>query len=153
MQRRILEFDKVRDLNKLVNRISELGYTIEYGPHVVLEDHSEISVFKVHKGDLLIAYIVAHYITQYYRAAFSGNSISDEEYLHRLFEIKYSGEKWSIPVNPVYIMAFDDELINKLGDYEDTYPVTDGESLVMNYQSRNQNYRNLPRVVLARLVE
>ncbi|MEM4718295.1 MAG: hypothetical protein QXE81_06025 [Desulfurococcaceae archaeon] len=153
MQRRIVEFNKVRDLNKFINKIVELGYTIEYGPHIVLEDHSEISVFKVYRENSLVAYIVSHYITQYYRAVLTSEQASDEEFLHRLLEIKYSGERWSIPVNPVYIMIFEDEFINKLVDYNDMYPIDDGESLVRDYQSRNKNYRNLPRVVLARLVE
>lgn len=150
---RIIEFERVKNLDKFVNTFKDDTYSVVYGPHVVLEDHSEISIFKVQRGEEIVAYIVAHYITQYYRAIISGEYIDDEEYLRRLLEIKYSGQRWSIPVNPVYLVLYDESLLDRIKSYEDEYPVPDGERIVEEYRARNPGYRNLPRIVLARLIE
>lgn len=149
----IIEFDKVKNLDKFIVKLSDSGYTIEHGPHVVLEDHSELSTLKVYKENKLIAYIIAHYITQYYRAVVNEGYSNDQSFLDKLFEIKYSGEKWSIPVNPLYIVVFDEEVLNVIRDYEDSFPVEDGENIVREYTARNPHYKNIPRIVIARIVE
>lgn len=149
---KLIEFNKVKNLENFIKKLSEAGYLVEYGPHAVLEDHSEIMTLKVYSGSRVIAYIVAHYITQYYRAVLGGDYADDQAFLNKLFEIKYSGEKWSIPVNPLYIIMLEDELMKVLESYEDLYPVQDGDSLVETYRSKNPNYKVIPRVVVARLV-
>ncbi|MEM0001349.1 MAG: hypothetical protein QXS24_06165 [Desulfurococcaceae archaeon] len=149
----IIEFDKVKNLDRFIEKLSDSGYLIEQGPHVVLEDHSELATLKVYKGNKLIAYIVAHYITQYYRAVISESYSNDQSFLDKLFEIKYSGEKWSIPVNPLYIIVFEEEILNAIRDYEDAFPIEDGENMVREYVSRNPQYRSIPRIVIARIIE
>jgi hypothetical protein len=151
---RIIVFDKVRNLEKFISELRGLGYVVEYGPHAVLEDHSELTTIKVYRDSKLVAYIIAHYITQYYRAVASASYEDDKAFLNKLYELKYSGEKWSIPVNPLYIVKLvENELDRLLGSYEDSYPVEDGESLVKAYRERNPNYTRIPRILLARLVE
>lgn len=149
---KLVEFDKVKDLENFIKRLNEVGYLVEHGPHAVLEDHSEITTLKVYTGGRIVAYVVAHYITQYYRAVLSESYADDQAFLGKLFEIKYSGERWSIPVNPLYIIVLEEELMNVLESYEDLYPVKDGEELVKAYRSKNPNYKVIPRVVVARLV-
>jgi len=150
---KVVEYDKVRDLEGFLRKLAESGYLVEYGPHAVLEDHSEISTFKVYVGNELAAYIVAHYITQYYRAFLENYEDSDEALLDKLLEIKYSGERWSIPVNPLYVIAFNECLLRVLEGYRDEYPVVDGNRLVEEYRSRNPNYRSIPRVIVARIID
>lgn len=150
---RVVEFDKVKDLEKFIKKLSEAGYTVEWGPHAVLEDHSEIATLKVHVDGRVVAYIVVHYITQYYRAVLSESYSDDQAFLDKLFEIKYSGEKWSIPVNPVYIIEFNEELVGVMKGYEDSYPVEDGERLVEAYRSKNPNYKAIPKIIVARIVD
>jgi hypothetical protein len=150
---KVVEVGKVRDFNRFLEALKTSGFTIELGPHVVLEDHSELTSIKVFKNRELVAYIIAHYITQYYRAVINGSYESDEKFLDRLYEIKYSGEKWSIPVNPLYVVVFNEEILEILDKYEDQYPVEDGERVVNEYRARNPNYKNIPRVLVARFLE
>jgi hypothetical protein len=105
------------------------------------------------KNGELAAYIVAHYITQYYRAVINGSYESDEKFLDRLYEIKYSSERWSIPVNPLYAVVFNEEILEIFDKYEDQYPVEDGERVVNEYRARNPNYKNIPRVLIARFLD
>ncbi|MEM1816832.1 MAG: hypothetical protein QW432_05590 [Desulfurococcaceae archaeon] len=149
---KLVEFDKVKDLENFIRKLGEAGYVVERGPHAVLEDHSEITTLKVYMNGRMVAYVVAHYITQYYRAVVSESYSNDQAFLSKLFEIKYSGERWSIPVNPVYIIVFEEGLMSTLEKYEDLYPVQDGEGLVEAYRSKNPNYKVIPRIVVARLV-
>jgi hypothetical protein len=150
---KVVEVDKVKDLNKFLEALKASGFTVELGPHVVLEDHSELTSIKVLKNGELAAYIVAHYITQYYRAVINGSYESDEKFLDRLYEIKYSSERWSIPVNPLYAVVFNEEIIEIFDKYEDQYPVEDGERVVNEYRARNPNYKNIPRVLIARFLD
>lgn len=149
----VIAYDKVHDLGYFLRKLNDAGLTIEHGPHIVLEDHSEISTLKLYKEGRLIAYVVAHYITQYYRAVLSENQGNDIAFLEQLLRIKHSGERWSIPVNPIYMVLIDSEFANILEKYEDSYPINDGEKLVETYRSKNPNYKHIPRVVVARLVE
>lgn len=150
MVARVIEFSKARNLEEFIRKLNGLGFHVESGPHVVLEDHSELAVYSVFKESRLVARIVAHYITQYYRAVLS-NTSSDTEFLERLLEIKYSGERWSIPVNPLYLVLYSEELLGFLEGYEDEYPVQDGEQIVNTYRERSPNYKLIPRIVVARL--
>lgn len=150
MVAKIIELDKVKDLDTFIGKLVTAGLQVEPGPHVVLEDHSELSLISVYRESRLVAHLVVHYITQYYRAVMS-NVQSDSEYLEKLLEIKYSGERWNIPVNPVYVVVYDDEILGLLSGYEDNYPVGDAESILNFYRERNPNYRSIPRVVVARL--
>jgi hypothetical protein len=150
---RIIEYEKVKNLNEFIGKLSESGYIVEHGPHVVLEDHSELSTIKVSRDDKFVAYIIAHYITQYYRAVLDNSYSNDQSFMEKLLELKYSSEKWSIPVNPLYIVVFDEELLSFLNIYDDTYPVEDGENLVKEYRSRNPHYKSIPRIAVARIIE
>ncbi|MEM1779765.1 MAG: hypothetical protein QXU22_04695 [Desulfurococcaceae archaeon] len=153
MRNAVFESINVKDLDSFIKKLQDNGYVIVYGPHAVLEDHSEISVIKIYKGSELVAIAVAHYISQYYRAVISESYVDDKEFLERLLEIRYSGEKWSIPVNPVYVILFDNSPENILSNYSDEYPVKDGEELVKIYRNRNPNYDLIPRVVIARFLD
>lgn len=150
MTTRIVEFHKAKDLNEFVKKLVSAGFQVEPGPHAVLEDHSELAIFTVYRESMTVAHVIAHYITQYYRAVVS-DAQTDSEFLQRLIEIKYSGEQWSIPVNPLYIVVYDDTILEFLNSYEDTFPVSDAESLLNSYRERNPNYKTIPRVVVARL--
>ncbi len=150
---RIVAVEKIRDLTRFLNELASNGYSIEYGPHIVLEDHSELTTIKVYKNNELAAYIVAHYITPYYRAVLSNSYGSDKEFLEKLLEIKNSGENWSIPVNPIYILVLDETIVGVVEKYEDNYPVEDGENLVKAYRERNPGYSRIPHIVIARLIE
>jgi hypothetical protein len=77
---RIIVFDKVRNLEKFISELRGLGYVYEYGPHADLEDHSELTIIKVYKDLKLVAYIIAQYITQYYRAVASVSYEDDEAF-------------------------------------------------------------------------
>lgn len=149
----VVELGKVKDLDNFVKKLSEAGYVVEHGPHVVLEDHSEITTMKVYRDNNIVAYVVAHYITQYYRAILSNSYGDDQAFLEKLLEIKHSGEKWRVPVNPVYVIVFDEDVSNVLAGYEDRYPTQDAESLVEAYRSKNPDYSRIPRIVVARLLE
>ncbi len=143
---------EVKDLDKLLEKIKATGLDVEYGPHAVLLDHSEVAGVRVKAGDTDKAVIIAHYITPYYRAELSGKT-SDDEYLEELLKIKHSGENWRIPVNPLIVIVFDDELVKLLEEYSDEYPVPDGARLVEEYRSRNPGYENIPRSLLARMID
>jgi len=88
---RVIEVSGVKNLDLFIKKLSDLGLKIELGPHVVLEDHSELAVFKVLRNGELEAYIVAHYITQYYRAVLSESYSNDSAFTRELLAIKYSG--------------------------------------------------------------
>jgi len=150
---RVVEVSSVRNLDQFIKRLSELGYVVEPGPHLVLEDHSELAVFKALRNGELEAYIVAHYITQYYRAVLSSSYSDNSLFLRELINIKYSGEKWSIPVNPVYVITRSSVLVESIREYRDEYPTPEGEYLVNEYRSRNPNYTLIPRIVVGRLVD
>jgi len=150
---RIIEFEEVKNLDKFISKLSESGYFVEHGPHVVLEDHSELSAIKVFRDEKFVAYIIAHYITQYYRAVLDNSYSDDRSFMDKLLELKHSSEKWSIPVNPLYIVVFDEEFLSILNSYDDAYPVEDGENLVKEYKSRNPHYKSIPRIAVARIIE
>jgi len=142
----------VKNLENLVNTLKEKGYKLELGPHSVLLDHSEVLSISVMRSSSREAIIIAHYITPYYRVE-TLNIDSDEAYLKELVKVKYSGEKWSIPVNPVIVLAFSEDLVRILENYRDDYPVPDGEDLVKEYRRRNPGYAEVPRLLLARFLE
>lgn len=150
---RVVELRDVKNLDLFIKKLVELGFRVELGPHVVLEDHSELAVFKALRNGELEAYIVAHYITQYYRAVLSNSYSNDSLFVKELLRIKYSGEKWSIPVNPLYIITVNSKIVEYIKDYRDEYPVPDGEQLVNTYKSRNPEYTQIPRIVIGRLVD
>ena len=149
----LIQLEDVRDLGALLNMLSSKGYKIEAGPHAVLEDHSEIASFKGFRNGELAFVLVAHYISQYYRVIASGEYTSDEEFLEKLLRVKYSGEEWSIPVNPVFIAVFQDDVARDLEGYSDAYPVPDGEVLVKKYREANPYYRDIQRTIVARLAD
>ncbi|MGC9121913.1 MAG: hypothetical protein ACP5HP_03125, partial [Thermogladius sp.] len=77
----------------------------------------------------------------------------DKEYLRALLEVKYSEEKWRIPVDDVAVVALSEELVQMLEGYSDEYPVADGELLVSEYRRRNPQYQNTVRLLVARLLD
>lgn len=148
---RIILLD-VKDKNKFINTFTEAGYNVEEGPHTVLLDHSELTSYKVKKDNKLYAVLIIHYITPYYRVELE-NIRDDNEYLKKLIRIRHSNEKWEIPVNPVITVVLDDSITDLLSNYKDDYPVNDGEELVNKYRSKNPNYAEIPRILLARVLE
>jgi hypothetical protein len=148
---KIISFN-VKDLDRFLELLKSRGYSIEYGPHAVLLDHSELSTIIIRKNNDVLMTLVAHYITPYYRVEASG--VSDEdEYLEKLISIKHSGEWWRIPVNPLIAIIYDDELLDLLNNYADSYPISDGERLVRYYREHNPGYENIPRILVARLID
>ncbi len=142
----------VRDFNNFIEILRSKGYDLKYGFHAVLLDHSELTNIKVMKNDHLVAIIIVHYITPYYRVEVK-NIVDDDKYLRELISIKHSGEKWSIPVSPVIIILFDEEVFEIINSYRDDYPVEDGYELVNHYRRRNPKYKSVPQSLLARVLE
>ncbi len=140
------------DLDSFIKYLESHNYSVEEGAHAVLLDHSEVLEIYVRRSNELSAIFIAHYITPYYRVELEDIS-SDDEYLKRLIEVKHSGAKWRIPVNPLIGVVLDDDVIKLVEDYRDSYPISDGEKLVEHYRSRNPSYNNIPQVVVARLLE
>lgn len=148
----VIELNNVRDLDRFIGAIKSNEFDVELGPHYVLEDHSEVITLKISKGGAVVAYVVAHYITQHYKAilkGYSDNSTLQQE----LLKVSQSGEKWSIPVNPLYVILIEESLIDILKSYADEYPIKDGESVIKEYRSRNPNYKAVPKVVVAKFVD
>jgi hypothetical protein len=148
---RIISFN-VKDLDKFTELLKSKGYSVEYGPHAVLLDHSELSTITVKKNNDVLMILIAHYITPYYRVEVSGVS-SEDEYLEKLISVKHSGEKWSIPVNPLIALIYNNELLDLVSNYSDSYPISDGEKLVKYYREHNPGYENIPKILVARLIE
>jgi len=142
----------VKDKNSFLATFEKAGYAVEAGPHTVLYDHSELATYTVKKNGEEVAIVIIHYISKYYRVELE-NPGSDEEYLHRLLELKYSESDWGIPASPVILVAVKDEIISLLENYTDNYPVEDGERLVNEYRSRNPSYANMVKLMLARILE
>lgn len=142
----------VKNLSGFIDRLKALGYTIEEGPHVVLEDNSEVSVFKGYRNTELEFIIVSHYLTQYYKAVLE-NPGSDEEYLEKLLSLKYSSERWSIPVSPIYFIAFNSSLEEFLSSFKDEYPVENAEEILSKYRSANPNYQKIIEAAVGRIID
>ncbi len=144
---------RVNDLDDFTGFIVGRGFSVSRGSHAVLLDHSELETIRISRGDELVALIVSHYISEYYRVEYRG--VEDEdEYLRELLRVKHSGEHWRIPVNPLIVIVFDDSFIDVLNEYRaGEYPVSDGGRLVEHYRKSNPNYKNVPKVALARILE
>ncbi|MEM4487677.1 MAG: hypothetical protein QXK88_02600 [Desulfurococcaceae archaeon] len=147
---KVIELEKVKDLNKFISYLESIKLRVEWGSHFTLEDNSEVVTLKVHRNSNTVAYVVAHYITQYYKPELNsyGSSIQGEAE-----STEHCSEKWSIPVNPVYVIAVDEGVIDYLGNYQDEYPIHEGETAVNEYRSRNPNYRFIPRIIVARFID
>ncbi|ADI32401.1 hypothetical protein [Staphylothermus hellenicus] len=145
----------IKNLDGFLEKLKDLGYSIELGAHSVLLDHSELTSITVKKKGSIELILIIHYITPYYRV--ETMNISDEDkYLKELIRIKHSGEKWKIPVNPVIGVVMADnneELMKMINDYKDDYPVKDADKLLDHYRSRNPRYQNIPRLLLARILD
>jgi len=142
----------VKNLSGFIDKLKALGFTIEEGPHVVLEDNSEVSVFKGYRSSELEFIIVSHYLTQYYKAVLE-NPVSDEEYLEKLLTLKYSGERWSIPVSPVYFIAFNTSIEEFLSSFKDDYPVEKAEEILSKYRSANPSYKKIIEAAVGRILD
>ena len=142
----------VKNRDSFISAFEKSGYEVEPGPHTVLSDHSELTSYKIVKNGEEHAIAIMHFITQYYRAELK-NTVNDDEYLEELLRIKYSGEKWGIPVSPVIVVVLKEDVLNIIENYSDDYPVEDGEKLVNTYRRRNPGYENIPRILLARILE
>jgi len=143
---------KVRDLDSFTKYFMEKGFSVEQGVHSVLLDHSELATIRFKREGADAAVAVVHYISPYYRVEMM--NISDEnKYLEELLKIKHSGEKWSIPVNPVIMILIDENLLNIVEEYRDEYPINDGEKLVKHYKDKNPGYKSIPQTLLARVLE
>ncbi|MEM0506357.1 MAG: hypothetical protein QXW58_03750 [Thermosphaera sp.] len=142
----------VKNLLKFIDALKTLGYVIDEGPHAVLEDNSEVSLFKGYRGGEIEFIIVSHFLTQYYKAVLESPT-TDEEFLGKLLELKYSGERWSIPVSPVYIVTFNDALEGFLNSYMDEYPIENGEEIVNKYRTSNPNHHKIIEAAVGRVLD
>lgn len=143
----------VKDLKKFEEHVKNHNLVIEPGPHMVLFDHSELAIMDVKDSNgSTICKLVVHFITPYYRVD-AGNVEDDDEYWRRLWEVKRSGEYWAIPVNPIIAVLIDESFSNIFTNYSDDYPVQDGAELVEKYRRSNPNYKRIPRVALARVLD
>lgn len=149
---RIVEF-VVKDLKKFEEYVRNNNLVVEPGPHMVLFDHSELAIMDVKNIEgKVVSKLVVHFITPYYRVE-SQNIEDDEEYWRKLWEVKRSGEYWAIPVNPIIAIILDESFTNVIEGYRDEYPINEGGELVDNYRRRNPNYKQVPRVALARVLD
>jgi len=142
---------EAKDRDRFLAVFRDAGYTVEEGPHTVLHDHSELASYTVKKDGEELAVVVMHYITKYYRAELK-NIDDDREYLRELIKIKHSERDWGIPVNPVIVVAFKDEVLNLIENYSDSYPVEDGERLVSAYRSKSPDSISMLQVLLTQIL-
>ncbi len=143
----------VKDLNKLLKTLMDHGYQIERGVHAVLLDNSEVEEIYVKKSNEVKAVIVTHYITSYYKAIVENYDKDDKELLQALIKVKYSGDKWASPVNPVALLTEDNELINILDNYEDKYPSEEAKYYVEYYRKNHPESNEVFSGLLARVLE
>uniref|UniRef100_A0A7J3XZF1 Uncharacterized protein n=1 Tax=Thermogladius calderae TaxID=1200300 RepID=A0A7J3XZF1_9CREN len=142
----------VKDVDKLIEDFKKKGFNVEEAPSTVLADESEVTTLKILKDNTTHGYAVVHFITPYYRVELSQPK-SDEDYLKALLRVKYSGEKWRIPVNDVAVISFTNELETTLANYRDEYPTVDGENLVSEYRKRNPEYHAVLKLLVARFLD
>jgi len=142
----------VKDVDKLIEDFKKKGFNVEEAPSTVLADESEVTTLKILKDNTTHGYAVVHFITPYYRVELSQPK-SDEDCLKALLRVKYSGEKWRIPVNDVAVISFTDELETTLANYRDEYPTVDGENLVSEYRKRNPEYHAVLKLLVARFLD
>lgn len=140
----------VRDLDSFLNKFIDSNYKVEYRIHVVLTDCSELVSIKVKKENTDVLVLIAHYITQNYLSKTIGEH---EDRVNTNTCDKTSSVEWRIPVNPVIAIVLDNRVMNILSNYRDNYPVDNGEELVNRYRGMNPGYRDVPKLLLARILE
>lgn len=144
---RIIQIN-VRDLDSFIKKLAEYNYVVEYKSHVVLSDGSELinAIAKKNNKEhfvFIVHYIAEHYLNKPSEVSEVVETTSDRQYIN----------EWRIPVNPVIAIVLNNEAMNILTSYRDNYPVSGGEELVINYRNRNPNYRDAPKLMLARILE
>jgi len=144
---------KVRDLKKLMDFLREKNYDVEKGSHAVLLDHSEVEEFYLRKENKLAGIMISHYITPYYKVVKEHKDRDEEELLRALIDVKYSREKWFVPVNPVAVVTEDQELVNTLNRYRDDYPSQEARISMERYLAENPGSRDIFSGLLARVLE
>ncbi|MEM4481456.1 MAG: hypothetical protein QXV04_01870, partial [Desulfurococcaceae archaeon] len=56
---KVIELEKVKDLNKFISYLESIKLRVEWGSHFTLEDNSEVVTLKVHRNSNTVAYVVA----------------------------------------------------------------------------------------------
>jgi len=126
---------RVRDLDRLVRYLIDLGYTVSEGPHAVLPDDSEVGYWVLTKGSQVVGELVAHYVDNHYYALMKAPGGSDREVLQALLEAE-RGRRWRAPVEEVVAVVVSEELRAALEAYTDEVPTAEAEEALRHYESR-----------------
>jgi len=126
---------RVRDLDRLIKYLMDLGYTISEGPHVVLPDDSEVGYWILTKESQVVGEIIAHYVDNHYYALMRTSGASDSDMLRALIEAEY-GRRWRTPVEEVVAIVASEDLRAALEAYSDEIPTAEAEEALRHYESR-----------------
>jgi len=126
---------RVRDLDRLIKYLVDLGYTVSEGPHAVLPDDSEIGYWILTKGSQVVGEVVAHYVDNHYYALMRTSGASDSDVLRALVEVEY-GRRWRAPVEEVVAIVASEDLRAALEAYSDEVPTAEAGEAVKHYESR-----------------
>ena len=126
---------RVRDLDRLIRYLIDLGYTVSEGPHAVLPDDSELGYWVLTKGSQVVGEVIAHYVDNHYYALMKAPGASDRDILRALLEAEY-GRRWRAPVEEVVAIVASEELRAALEAYSDEAPTAEAEKAVKHYESR-----------------
>lgn len=124
----------VRDLNKLLKYLADLGYTISEGPHAVLHDGSEVGYWMLVKESRIVGQVIAHYIDRHYYAIMKTKDASDREVIEALVRAEY-GVIWRVPVEDVVVMG-DEEVLEAIVKYVDELPTEEAREALAHYETR-----------------
>ncbi|MCS7098925.1 MAG: hypothetical protein RMH84_03465 [Sulfolobales archaeon] len=123
---------EVRDLNKLLKYVADLGYTITEGPHAVLEDSSEVGYWVITRESRVVGEIIAHYVDNHYYALVVSEGASNEEVLEALLRADRA-ERWRAPVEDVVVIG-EEEILTALSKYVDEVPSEEAVEAVAHYE-------------------
>ncbi len=126
---------RVRDLDRLIRYLMDLGYTISEGPHAVLPDDSEIGHWILTKESQVVGEIIAHYVDNHYYALMRTSGASDSDVLRALVEAEH-GRRWRAPVEEVVAIVASEDLRAALEAYSDEIPTAEAEEALRHYESR-----------------
>ena len=126
---------RVRDLDRFIRYLVDLGYTVSEGPHAVLPDDSEVSYWILSKESQVVGEVVAHYVDNHYYALMKTPWASDRELLQALLEAEQR-RRWRVPVEEVVAIVASEELRAALETYSDEVPTAEAEEALRHYESR-----------------
>ncbi len=124
----------VKDLNRLLRFLADLGYTVSEGPHAVLPDGSEVGHWILTRGSRVVGQVIAHYVDSHYYVLMKTEGAPDREVLEALVGAEARGV-WRVPVEDVVVVA-DPEVLEALVKYSDELPSEEAAEALSHYEKR-----------------